>query len=184
MDVSGQFRGCFFHCSLIRAMLNDFLKCRKRYFERIRVILAPPSTAGGPSGPSPRLQNDLRQALCLIQPRTAGRGVTVAMRRTSGKEDVQESPFTSLIFSTGILSGSDPASSSTASRFGKTSVSDLRKELGTVRMGWGDDRVSGRPRADLRSIELALQRMHAWPMSRSAPSQAPPLAGLFPQSNA
>src|SRR5271155_1339170 len=79
--------------------VERFLELPQSLFERLSVLLAPPPSGGGPRS-SPRLQSDLRQALCLIATRTAGRGVTAAMRERGGEWEVQTSPFYHLIFST------------------------------------------------------------------------------------
>ncbi len=79
--------------------VERFLELPQPLFERLSMLLAPPATGGGPRS-SPRLQSDLRQALCLIATRTAGRGVTAAMRERGGRVEVQNSPFYHLIFAT------------------------------------------------------------------------------------
>ena len=63
----------------------------------------------------PVLQSDLRQALCLIATRTAGRGVTAAMRERGGKWRMRGlSPFYQLIFATQQLVGAPDAHSAAA----------------------------------------------------------------------
>jgi site-specific recombinase len=140
--------------------VGRFLELPQPLFERIADILAPPPTAGGPR-PSPRLQTDLRQALCLIATRTAGRGVTAAMRERSGHADVQDSPFYHLIFATQqLVSAADSEAAAPCFEVWKTAVSNCRKELGRVRLGMETTGVSADLVLDLRSIELALMRMH------------------------
>jgi site-specific recombinase len=140
--------------------VERFLELPQTLFERIGAILAPPATAGGPQ-PSPRLQADLRQALCLIATRTAGRGVTAAMRERGGDWAVQNSPFYHLIFSTeDLVQATDATAAAPCLQVWKAAVSSCRKELGQVRLGMETTGVSADLVLDLRSIELALQRMH------------------------
>jgi site-specific recombinase len=140
--------------------VERFLGLPQSLFERLSVLLVPPPTGGGPR-PSPRFQTDLRQALCLIATRTAGRGVTAAMRERGGPADVQNSPFYQLIFATQELVGAEDAVVA-GPRFEvwKTAISSCRKELGQVRLGMETTGVSADLVLDLRSIELALMRMH------------------------
>jgi site-specific recombinase len=140
--------------------VERFLELPQSLFERLSVIVAPPPTGGGPRS-SPRLQSDLRQALCLIATRMGGRGVTAAMRERGGGVEVQNSPFYHLIFATQELVTA-PDAEAAAPRFEvwKTAISSCRKELGHVRMGMETTGVSADLVLDLRSIELALMRMH------------------------
>jgi site-specific recombinase len=140
--------------------VERFLELPQSLFERILTLLAPPATAGGPRI-SPRLQSDLRQSLCLIATRTAGRGVTSAMRDRGGDWAVQNSPFYELIFSTeALVQATDATSAAPRFQVWKAAVSACRKELGRVRVGMETTGVSADLVLDLRSIELALQRMH------------------------
>jgi site-specific recombinase len=140
--------------------VERFLELPQSLFERLSVIVAPPPTGGGPRS-SPRLQSDLRQALCLIATRMGGRGVTAAMRERGGRVEVQNSPFYHLIFATQDLVAA-PDAEAAAPRFEvwKTAISSCRKELGQVRLGMETTGVSADLVLDLRSIELALMRMH------------------------
>jgi site-specific recombinase len=140
--------------------VERFLELPQSLFERLSVIVAPPPTGGGPRS-SPRLQSDLRQALCLIATRIAGRGVTAAMRERGGQVEVQNSPFYHLIFATQELVAA-PDATAAAGRFEiwKTAIGSCRKELGQVRLGMETTGVSADLVLDLRSIELALMRMH------------------------
>jgi site-specific recombinase len=141
--------------------VERFLELPQPLFERISAILAPSATGGGGPRPSARLQIDLRQALCLIATRTAGRGVTFAMRERGGKEEVRNSPFYLLIFATqDLVQAADPASAGPCFEVWKEAVSSCRRELGRVRMGMETTGVSADLVLDLRSIELALMRMH------------------------
>jgi site-specific recombinase len=156
--------------------VERFLELPQSLFERLSVLLAPPATGGGPR-PSPRLQTDLRQSLCLIATRTAGRGVTAAMRERGGRVEVQESPFYQLIFATQELVGAaDAAAASPRFEVWKTAISNCRKELGQVRLGMETTGVSADLVLDLRSIELALMRMHG--LARVLTFGALPVPGI------
>ncbi len=140
--------------------VDRFLDLPQPLFERLSTLLAPPPTGGGPRS-SPRLQSDLRQALCLIATRTAGRGVTSAVRDRGEKQEVQNSPFYQLIFATQqLVAASDATSAAPYFEAWKAAVSSCRKELGHVRLGMETTGVSADLVLDLRSIELALMRMH------------------------
>ncbi len=140
--------------------VERFVELPQPLFERLSVLLAPPPSGGGPRS-SPRLQSDLRQALCLIATRTAGRGVTAAMRERGGKWEVQTSPFYQLIFATQQLVAAPDASAAAPCFVAwNVAVSSCRKELGQVRLGMETTGVSADLVLDLRSIELALMRMH------------------------
>jgi site-specific recombinase len=140
--------------------VERFLELPQSLFERLSLLLAPPPTGGGPRS-SPRLQNDLRQSLCLLATRTAGRGVTAAMRERSGRVEVQGSPFYRLVFATQDLVEAGSASAAEPLfEVWKTAIRNCRKELGEVRLRMETTGVSADLVLDLRSIELALMRMH------------------------
>jgi site-specific recombinase len=140
--------------------VERFLALPQATFVRLSELLAPPASGGGPRS-SPRYQSDLRQALCLLATRTAGRGVTAAMRDRGGRAEVQESPFYHLIFTTqDLVVAADAATAATRLEVWKAAVSSCRKELGQVRLGMETTGVSADLVLDLRSIELALMRMH------------------------
>ena len=140
--------------------VERFLELPQALFGRLSVLLAP-SVGGGLSRPPARLQRDLRQALSLIATRVAGRGVTAAMRERGGPAEVQNSPFYKLIFVTQELTAAnDGASAASAFELWQKAVSNCRKELALVRLGMETTGVSADLVLDLRSIELALMRMH------------------------
>jgi site-specific recombinase len=156
--------------------VERFLELPQSLFERLNTILTPPPTGGGPRS-SPRLQSDLRQALCLIATRTAGRGVTAAMRDRGGRVEVQDSPFYHLIFATQqLVEAADAAEAAPRFEVWKTAISNCRKELGQVRLGMETTGVSADLVLDLRSIELALMRMHG--LARVLSYSAVPVAGV------
>jgi site-specific recombinase len=123
------------------------------------------------------LQSDLRQALCLIATRTAGRGVTAAMRERGGRAVVQNSPFYHLIFATQqLVEATDAEQAAPQFEVWKTAISNCRKELGQVRLGMETTGVSADLVLDLRSIELALMRMHG--LARVLTYGAVPVLGV------
>ncbi|HET6215684.1 MAG TPA: hypothetical protein VFE27_01620 [Acidobacteriaceae bacterium] len=162
--------------------VERFLDLPQPLFDRLSMLLTPPATGGGPRS-SPRFQSDLRQALCLIATRTAGRGVTAAMRERGGRVEVQNSPFYQLIFATQKLAESRDATTA-APRFEvwKAAISSCRKELGQVRLGMETTGVSADLVLDLRSIELALMRMHG--LARILSFGAVPVPGVDPSTAA
>ena len=140
--------------------VQRFLELPQPLFERLGNLLVPPATGGGPRA-SLRLQTDLRQALCLLAARTAGRGVTPAMRDRADNREVQLSPFYGLIFATQqLVEAADAATAAPRFDVWKAAVSHCRKELGRVRLRMETTGVSADLVLDLRSIELALMRMH------------------------
>jgi site-specific recombinase len=156
--------------------VERFLLLPQTLFERISVILAPPPSGGGPR-PSPRLQSDLRQALCLIATRVAGRGVTAAMRERGGRVEVQNSPFYHLIFATQeLVTAPDAGVAGPRFQVWKNAISQCRKELGQVRLGMETTGVSADLVLDLRSIELSLMRMHG--LARILSFEAVPVPGV------
>ncbi len=140
--------------------VERFVELPPPLFERLSLLLAPPPSGGGPRS-SPRLQNDLRQALCLLATRTAGRGVTEAVRERGGHWEVQHSPFFLLIFATQqLVEAPDLDSAAPCFDVWRTSVTNCRKELGQVHLGMETTGVSADLVLDLRGIELGLMRMH------------------------
>ena len=140
--------------------VERFLELPQPLFERLADLLVPAVSGGGPRS-SPRLQSDLRQALCLLATRTAGRGVTPAMRDRAENREIRQSPFYGLIFATQQLVEAADAETA-APRFAvwREAVSSCRRELGRVRVRMETAGVSADLVLDLRSIELALMRMH------------------------
>jgi site-specific recombinase len=156
--------------------VERFLELPQSLFERLSILLAPPPTGGGPRS-SPRLQSDLRQSLCLIATRTAGRGVTAAMRDRGGRAEVQSSPFYQLIFATQeLVEAPDATAAGGHFEVWKTAISNCRKELGGVRVDMETTGVSADLVLDLRSIELALMRMHG--LARVLTFGAAPVPGI------
>jgi site-specific recombinase len=156
--------------------VERFLELPQSLFERLSLIVAPPPTGGGPRS-SPRLQSDLRQALCLIATRIGGRGVTAAVRERGGRAEVQNSPFYHLIFATQeLVAAPDAMAAAPRYEVWKTAISSCRKELGQVRLRMETTGVSADLVLDLRSIELALMRMHG--LARILTFGTMPVAGI------
>ncbi len=127
--------------------VERFLELPQPLFERLSMLLAPPPTGGGPRS-SPRLQSDLRQSLCLIATRTAGRGVTAAMRERGGRVEVQNSPFYQLIFATQELVGAPDATAAASSLRGvESGDQQLPQRARPGAAGHGDHRGQRRPGA-------------------------------------
>jgi site-specific recombinase len=140
--------------------VERFLQLPQPIFKRLSDLLVPAPTGGGPRS-SPRLQSDLRQALCLLAARIAGRGVTPEMRDRADNREVRQSPFYGLIFATQqLVEATDAATAATRFEVWREAVSNSRKELGRVRLRMETAGVSADLVLDLRSIELALMRMH------------------------
>lgn len=140
--------------------VERFLALPDHLFERLRMLLWP--SASGPAGspkPTDRVQQDLRQALCLLATRTAGRGVTAAMRERGAGSNVEASPFYRLIFATENLVQADVSSNASRWAEWKASIVRCREELDLVHGKMEVSGVSADLVLDLRSIEMALTRM-------------------------
>ena len=64
-------------------------------FERLLRILWPSNGVA-----AAHVEEDVRQALCLLATRVAGRGATAAVRQRGSTKHVEDSPFYRLIFAT------------------------------------------------------------------------------------
>jgi site-specific recombinase len=140
--------------------VERFLELPDYLFERLRALLWP--SASGPSGspkPTPRVQQDLREALCLMAARTAGRGVTPAMRERGGRSGIESSPYYQLIFATENLVRANASSVALRLAEWRAGVARCREELDLVHSDMEDSGVSADLVLDLRSIEMALTRM-------------------------
>jgi site-specific recombinase len=140
--------------------VERFLNLPDYLFERLSSALWPPPVeqAGAPKATG-RVMSDLRQALCLIAARTAGRGLTPAMRERGRGFPVEESPFYRLVFLTNELARA--GASTAAPRFDewKSCARNCREEISAVYLRMEDSGVSADLMLDLGSIELALTRM-------------------------
>ena len=91
--------------------------------------------------------------------------------------EVQNSPFYHLIFATQqLVEATDAAEAAPRFEVWKAAISSCRKELGQVRLGMETTGVSADLVLDLRSIELALMRMHG--LARVLSYGAVPVAGV------
>lgn len=136
--------------------VERFVEQQRFVFERLVRILWP--RAGAAS--AQRVEEDVRQALCLLAARVAGRGATAAMRQRGSARYVEDSPFYRLIFATEALVravGEDARRKQlyewqAAARRGV-------EELDQIHLHMEDAGVSSALVYDLRSIESRLQRM-------------------------
>jgi site-specific recombinase len=155
--------------------VERFIALPDYLFERLRALLWPsPSGADGSPKPTGRVQHDLRQALCLLATRTAGRGMTAAMRARGAGSNVEASPFYQLIFATENLAQADAPSTLPRVAEWKACVVRCREELDLVHQNMETSGVSADLVLDLRSIELALTRMGHLAELLEFPASVPP----------
>ena len=102
----------------------------------------------------------LRQALCLLAVRLAGRGATEAIRQRGSSQQIDDSPLYRILFQTQSLvdAGSPAEQAEQASRW-RALVFLCREELNQVHLHMEDAGVSSALVFDLRSIEATLDRM-------------------------
>ena len=107
------------------------------------------------------IEDQVRQALCLLSTRIAGRGVTAAVRQRGSATHVEDSPFYRLIFATDALvrASDHPARRAQLSLY-QDAVRHCFVELEQIHLHMEDAGVSSALVYDLRSIEASLQRMH------------------------
>jgi len=126
-------------------------------FERLMRILrpSPDSRAGA------RIEEDVRQALCLLSARVAGRGVTAAIRQRGGGHAVEDSPFYQMVFATAMLVRAKTAIERETQRVAwQEAARRCAEELEQIHLHMEEAGVSSALVYDLRSIEAALDRMH------------------------
>ncbi len=107
-----------------------------------------------------KIGEDIRQALCLLAARVAGRGVTEAVRQRSTTQRVEGSPFYRLFFETEAFARTEQIGprSEQFERW-KRAVMSCRQELEQIHIHMEDAGVSSALVYDLRSIEATLERM-------------------------
>jgi site-specific recombinase len=132
--------------------VERFLNLPEAEFARLATVLWPEY--------ADRLLDDLRQALCLVATRIAGRGTTRAVRDRGTAYTAEESPFYQLIFSTEALVH---AGDTVLWQFAHWTsvVRRCREELEEVHLHMESAGVSADLVYDLRTIEHALDRMEA-----------------------
>jgi site-specific recombinase len=123
-------------------------------FERLIRVLAPSPAA------IVRMEEDLRQAMCLLATRVAGRGATAAIRQRGSTRHAEDSPFYRLIFATERMMRSE-GMLERREEFGmwQGAVAACIEELDQIHLHMEDAGVSSALVYDLRSIEGSLVRM-------------------------
>ncbi|HEV2272582.1 MAG TPA: hypothetical protein VGR96_00375 [Acidobacteriaceae bacterium] len=141
--------------------VERFLDLPDYLFERLRAVLWPAAEeAAGLARSTPRIDGDLRQALCLMATRTAGRGVSAAVRERVGQLPVESSPFYRLIFATeNLVRAGDSGAAEARLAEWRACVRQCREDLDMVHLHMEGAGVSADLMLDLRSIELGLARM-------------------------
>ena len=135
-------------------MVAWFVAQRPPVFRRLVRVLSP----GDASSSAGRIREDLRQAVCLLGTRVAGRGVTAAVRQRGSTGRVEDSPFFKLLFATEALARSDNPLAARLAPWQKA-WTDCMEELDQIHLHMEDAGVSSALVYDLRSIEASLERM-------------------------
>lgn len=135
--------------------VERFVGQQRYVFERLVKILWPRDGAA-----AARIEEDARQAMCLLATRVAGRGATAAVRQRGSTKHVEDSPFYRLIFSTEALvrAGDFSARQDERARW-QEAVRRCVEELDQIHLHMEDAGVSAALVYDLRSIEASLLRM-------------------------
>lgn len=136
--------------------VERFVTQQRFVFDRLMRILWPQPDGASRS----RVEEDVRQALCLLSTRVAGRGSTAAIRQRSSVKHVEDSPFYRLIFATELLVRENPESApQTQIEMWKEAAKRCVEELDQIHLHMEDAGVSSALVYDLRSIEASLLRM-------------------------
>ena len=145
--------------------------------ERTLALLWPTTGDDGPVLGA-ALGRDLRQALCLLAIRLAGRGATEAVRQRGSGKEIEESPFYRILFQTQALVDATSEAEYDRQRAAWLDlVLRCRTELGQVHLHMEDAGVSSALVFDLRSIEATLDRMQLLvPLAMPATSGTPATA--------
>lgn len=124
-------------------------------FERLVKVMQPSLDAKS------RMEEDLRQAMCLLATRIAGRGATAAVRKRGSTKHVEESPFYRIIFSTERMMRAE-GTLARQEEFAawQGAMNRCIEELDQVHLHMEDAGVSSALVYDLRSIEASLVRMN------------------------
>ncbi len=144
--------------------VERFVGQQRFVFERLMKILWP-----GDGAAAARIEEDVRQAICLLATRVAGRGVTAAVRQRGSTKHVEDSPFYRLIFATDALvsvgaketlvRAGDEAARQQELAGWQEAVRRCVEELDQIHLHMEDAGVSSALVYDLRSIEASLLRM-------------------------
>ena len=138
-----------------RMAVGRFVGQQKFVFERLMRILWPDDEAV-----TAHVEEDVRQAMCLLATRVAGRGATAAVRQRGSTKHVEDSPFYRLIFATEafLRAGEVAARREELARW-QEAVRRCVDELNEIHLHMEDAGVSSALVYDLRSIESSLLRM-------------------------
>ena len=132
-------------------------------FERLMRILWPRDGAA-----RAHVEEDLRQAMCLLATRVAGRGASAAVRQRGSTKHAEDSPFYRLIFSTeDLMRSTGAAERLEAMSQWRDAVRRCVDELNQIHLHMEDAGVSAALVYDLRSIEGSLLRMEMLAAVRS-----------------
>ncbi len=138
------------------AAVERFVGQQRFVFDRLMRIVWPQPGAAS----SQHIEEDMRQALCLLATRVAGRGSTAAIRQRGSVTRVEDSPFYRLIFATETLVRAGSGSEQRAClQDWKEATRRCLLELDQIHLHMEDAGVSSALVYDLRSIESSLQRM-------------------------
>lgn len=106
------------------------------------------------------LEEDIRQAMCLLATRVAGRGATAAIRQRGSTHHAEDSPFYRLIFATErMMHAAGPLERQDEFGMWQGAVATCIGELDQIHLHMEDAGVSSALVYDLRSIEASLVRM-------------------------
>ena len=138
-----------------RTAVERFVGQQRFVFERLIRILWP-----GDGAAVARVEEDVRQAMCLLATRVAGRGATAAVRQRGSTKHVEDSPFYRLIFATeAFVRTQDGAAREAELARWQETVKRCVDELNEIHLHMEDAGVSSALVYDLRSIEARLLRM-------------------------
>jgi len=138
-----------------RTAVERFSGQQRFVFERLVRILWPSDGAA-----QAKVEEDLRQAMCLLATRVAGRGATAAVRQRRSTKHVEDSPFYRMIFATeALMRAEDRAARREELARWQESVRRCVEELDQIHLHMEDAGVSSALVYDLRSIEASLLRM-------------------------
>ncbi len=135
--------------------VERFVEQQRFAFERFARILWP----GSASASAARIEEDMRQALCLLATRVAGRGATAALRQRGSAQHIEDAPFYRLIFATEALVRSESHLRGAQRNAWQAAVQCCVEELDQIHLHMEDAGVSSALVYDLRSIEASLMRM-------------------------
>ena len=149
-------RGFLPVCFRPRRRLDRFVEQQQFVFDRLVRLLWPHLGTAS----ARHLREDLRQAMCLLAARVAGRGASAAVRRRGSARLVENSPFYQLVFATERLVRADtPARRLAEMAEWRESVGRCIDELEQIHLHMEDAGVSSALVYDLRSMEATLDRM-------------------------